>query len=267
MPEQARVGYLRSSLLDGHGFSGIFSLRDGGISLPPFNSLNLGHGLGDADANVDVNLQRLLKAATMGRPHQAVQVHGHEALICSGPGQAHDAEADILISPSGDAVAARVADCLPILIADSQSRMTAAVHAGWRGTVAQVAAMAVARMTEFGANPNDLLATLGPCIGSCCFAIDEKTAHRLTSCVAGAELHVSDVAPYYANLQAINLLQLRQAGLSSERIETFDICTSCDASHCFSYRRDDGKTGRHLAIIALRPPGGTAEDGTFLEFP
>ncbi|MDX8410549.1 MAG: peptidoglycan editing factor PgeF [Mariprofundaceae bacterium] len=259
MPEQENADYIRSNLMVRHGFSAIFSLRSGGISPPPFASLNLGLGLGDKDANIEVNLGRLLKATALQRPHQAKQVHGNQALICSGPGRHHDTEADILISPSGDPLAVRIADCLPILIADSQSGMTAAIHAGWRGTVARVAAYAAARMIELGASVEHLLAVLGPCISPCCFTIDNQTARQLAACTAGAERHITGTSPHDADLKAINILQLRQAGIAAGNIDTQHACTHCDTARFYSHRRDGGKTGRHLAIIATNPSSAIAE--------
>ena len=257
MPEQEMASYYRSRLMAQNGFSAIFSLRSGGISPPPFHSLNLGSGLGDTSANVEANLKRLMKAAAMKQPHQSIQVHGCQILMCSGFGYYHDTQADILISPSGGALAVRIADCLPILLADVQTGMTAAIHAGWRGTVANVACKAVAKMVNLGANPDHMLAMLGPCIGTCCFVIDDKTGRLLAGCASGAANFVTTSSSCRADLREINTLQLRQAGILAEHIEAWDSCTCCDESNFYSYRRDGGKTGRHLAMIAATTSGGS----------
>ena len=250
----AEPAFLTSRLLGEHGILGIFSMRGGGVSPPPFDSLNLGAGLGDTDTHIETNLKRLALAAGLAAPpHQVRQVHGSTACWFAGPGTIHPDEADILLSDkAGTALAVRTADCLPILLADPSSGITAAVHAGWRGTVARAVVAAVREMQTKGVTPGNILASLGPCIGSCCFEISADVAGQLDSCVAGAKTHISQTgSTITANLQQINRLQLCQCGLRPEHIEMIDACTACDRKRFYSYRRDGGLTGRHLAVVAL----------------
>jgi len=241
--------FLSSSLLQAHGFLGIFSLRHGGVSPPPFTGLNLGPDTGDAASYIARNLKLLLDRAGVPAPHQTKQEHGTKMLLCAGPGRIHARAADILIGHgAGCAVGVRTADCLPVLLADPRTGTVAAIHAGWRGTVQGVATEAVRRMRALGAAATDLVACLGPCIGPCCFEVDAATASRLASCCPGADAYVR--ANLHVDLAAINIAQLVRAGVTAARIEHLEACTCCREEDYFSYRRDGGHSGRHLAIVA-----------------
>lgn len=244
------AAFLRSTLFERHGAAALFSLRQGGVSPLPFDSLNMGYGLGDSDARVDRNLTAFVKAAGLpGRPHQARQVHASDVLHCSGAGRMHAGEADILITREAACpVGVRVADCLPVLLADPEAGVVAAVHAGWRGTVDRVVGTAISAMRAQGAKAERLIACLGPCIGPCCFSIGADVADALAGCCDGAVLHVHDG---YANLAAINIRQLQLAGIGEARIEHLGACTCCEPQRFFSYRRDGGQSGRHLAVAVL----------------
>ncbi len=249
----AEPALLRSRLLNTIGIRAIFSERSGGISLAPFNSLNLGHDIGDKSKNVETNIAKLMKMTGFsGRPHQAMQMHGVEHLICSGIGSPHSRQADILISNEpGTPIAVRTADCLPILMADPVNRIVAAVHAGWRGSAAGVVIRAVEQMLKMGAREEHIHASLGPSISPCCFEVDNNTARILKESVAGAEKAIVYSPEPHPDLTAINLLQLKEAGVAEDHIESLGICTCCHPGRFYSYRRDHGTTGRHLAVVAL----------------
>ncbi len=253
MPEPC---FLRSPLLAAHGMHGIFSLRNGGVSPPPFDSLNLADDTGDDAALVKKNLDILIRQSGINSvPHRSVQVHDCQTLLCSGAGRMHNEQADILLSGDGNAVAVRVADCTPILLADPTTGLVAAVHAGWRGTVDRVAAHAIGSMLNAGATTGNILACIGPCIGLCCFQIGPETADILSRSSPGAEAFVqARDGQYFADLTALNRLQLAQAGIGQANIEYLvkapAACTCCNAQHFFSYRRDGQASGRHLAIVA-----------------
>ncbi|MDQ6958622.1 MAG: peptidoglycan editing factor PgeF [Mariprofundaceae bacterium] len=245
--------FLRSELLSSHGAIGIFSSRHGGISPPPFDSLNLGSGLGDDEGNVAHNLNILTSAASLPRtPHRAIQVHGAGVLVCRNSGDQHQDQADILIGVDGAAIAVRVADCVPVLLADPEAGVIAAVHAGWRGTVAQATIHAVKAMVRHGAKPEQIFACIGPCIGPCCFEIDTNTANNLSRCCDGAHRFIHHVDnETYADLAGINARQLRCAGITQAHIERISECTCCDEQRFYSWRRDGKMAGRHLAVVAL----------------
>jgi len=244
---------IRSKLLASVGVCALFTTRLGGESHPPFDSFNLGHGIGDDEKAVAANMQRLVGAANLpSPPHQARQEHGTGHLLCSGSGCVHDSAADILIAQeSGCPLAVRTADCLPILLADPVNRKIAAVHAGWRGTAARVVVRAVELMREEGAAIDCIRASLGPCIGPCCFEIGEEPAAALAASATHAARAISRSEKAYADLAAINAMQLHEAGVATAHIESLQQCTCCHPELFFSYRRDGGSSGRHLAVVAL----------------
>lgn len=245
--------FLHAELLALHGITAIFSLRHGGVSPPPFDSLNLGSGLGDDERNIANNMNTLIREAGLPcAPHRAKQVHGTDVLVCRDQGIMHQEQADILIGVNGAAVGVCVADCVPVLLADPEAKVMAAVHVGWRGTCAHTIIHAVAAMQQYDAKPTRILATIGPCIGPCCFEIDTRVANTLSrSCHDAHQFvhHANNRA--HADLAGINAQQLRSAGIPQTHIEQIPACTCCDASRFYSWRRDGKQAGRHLAVVAM----------------
>jgi hypothetical protein len=238
---------LTSRLLGGfrHGFT----TREGGGSRGPFRSLNLSASVGDDPERVLENWERLRQATGLAFA-RVRQVHGCrvvEADAGAEPGE----EADAVISAfPGVAASVSVADCAPVLIADPRSGSAAAVHAGWRGTLARVAAEGVRALVErHGARPSDLLAAIGPSIGPCCFEVSQDLAVRFRDELGAATGNPRNIGSR-ADLWLANEQILRGAGLARRRIEVLGRCTSCEDDVFFSHRRDQGRTGRHLAFIA-----------------
>ncbi|MDX8404299.1 MAG: peptidoglycan editing factor PgeF [Mariprofundaceae bacterium] len=248
---------IHSELFRSLGITAFFSERQGGVSQPPFDSLNFGYHLANDEHSdeysISVNMKRLMAHTGLtSPPHQTTQEHGIGHIICSGNGHIHKTSADILISSEGGCpVAVRTADCLPILLADPVNRIIAAVHAGWRGTAKQVVANAIKVMEKQGANVQNIHASLGPCIGSCCFEIDEACATQLISGSPNASDAIIRKEKPYADLTAINIMQLQKIGVSHQHIESNDACTCCNPDRFYSYRRDHGNTGRHLGVVVL----------------
>jgi YfiH family protein len=254
---------LVSSLLEppgGGGFRHGFTTRAGGVSAPPFDALNLGGKWGDDPASVVENRRRLGQALG-GHPIVARQVHGAVvARVRAGdqPEAIARLEADGLYSDApGLTLGVFVADCIPALIADPRTGAFAAVHAGWRGTVAGVLPAAVRALgTELGARPEDLKIALGPAIGPCCFEVGEEVVAAFLSLFADARAH-GVVVPSprgtpgksQVDLKAANRLLLERAGVSPEAIEAGAECTHCDRERFFSFRRDGNATGQQMGVI------------------
>ena len=168
-----------------------------------------------------------------GRIFQVSQVHGGRAVVA--PVERTE-EADAIVATEPEmAVGVRVADCVPILLADSKTGAVAAVHAGWRGVVSNVIASAM-KLHSFD------LAAIGPCIGVCCFEIGDEVIAKLAP-------HVRD---RHGDLRGAVRAQLVAAGLQNAHIDDVPGCTKCDATRFFSYRRDGEASGRHLAVISTR---------------
>lgn len=240
---------VRAALLDAfpHGFT----TRTGGVSPAPWDSLNLGGAVGDAPERVEENWRRLEVATGLGFA-RVRQVHGARVVRADGPcAAAEEADAVVSLRP-GLAACVSVADCVPVLLADPGSGAVAAVHAGWRGTLARAAAEGVRALArEAGAPPGRLLAAVGPSIGPCCYEVSADLAERFR--LELGEVVGGDGAARL-DLWAANRRVLEEAGLRPERIEVLGRCTSCEGDLFFSHRRDAGRTGRQMAFIAPPPP-------------
>jgi len=238
---------LTSRLLEGfrHGFT----TRDGGSSRGPFRSLNLSTSVGDDPERVEENWERLRQATGLVFA-RVRQVHGCRVVEAAG-GATPCEEADAVISAIGGVAASvAVADCVPLLIADPRSGSAAAVHAGWRGTLDRVAAEGVrALVKRHGARPSDLLAAIGPSIGPCCFEVSRELAARFRDELGAATGNPRNIGSR-ADLWLANEQILKGAGVARRRIEVLGRCTSCEDDVFFSHRREQGRTGRHLAFIA-----------------
>lgn len=228
------------------------------MSVAPYDTLNLGLHLGDADESVHEN--RLRFAGSLGlRRHRLFeqrQVHGTDVRVVSESDATNtvaDLEGDALIVRVEDyAVAARTADCVPILIAHPPTGHVAAVHAGWRGAVAGILPRAIASLAH---DPSELIVALGPHIRVEAFEIGEDVAAEMERAANGRPVVERSAAKPHGDLAALIRLQLRDAGVPPEAVDDVGGCTLSDAAQFFSHRRERGKTGRHLSAIVARAPG------------
>ena len=224
-----------------------FTLRTGGVSAAPFDTLNLGRGLGDADDAVAENHRRVAEALGYEVLYEQSQVHGtriREVRADEDHVAVRQEEGDALIATEpGVAVGVRVADCAPVLLASAA--VVAAVHAGWRGVEAGIVAKVIARMQQLGAT--GIRAAIGPHIRSDAFEVGEDVAERLRAAMPGEGDPVILREPRpHVDLTRILRAQLAAAGV--DEVEDVGGCTLSEPERFFSYRRD-GETGRHLAVI------------------
>jgi YfiH family protein len=211
-------------------------------------SLDLGPA-GDPSADVQENRARVARAAGLdpARLVTADQVHGVR-VVRGRVGEV--AEADCLWTDvPGTWVGIRTADCVPLLLADVRGTRVAAVHSGWRGTEARIAAAAVSALAAEGTAPDRLRAAIGPCIGCCCYEVGEDLAERFRRAFGHSVIEEGPGRPHLDLRQAVRLT-LQAAGVPPEAIEDVPGCTSCEVAAFFSHRRDRGRTGRHLAFVA-----------------
>jgi YfiH family protein len=252
---------LFSQRLRDAGFPHAFTTRRGGRSAGPFASLNLGRGVDDAAATVQANREAVLTSLGLdpARHVEADQVHGAIVAVVGADDAGRSVpEADGLASVDpGTVLAVHAADCVTLLLADPRSHAVAAVHAGWRGTAAGIAAEAVRVLAgRFGALPEGLLAALGPSIGPCHYEVDEPVRAAFRRWPWWETVMVPNGRDrWQLDLQAANRFQLIDAGMSSERIEVLDLCTHHHPDLFYSHRRDR-VTGRMAAVIAV--PGSGA---------
>ncbi len=224
----------------------LFTTRRGGVSRPPYDSLNLGPWTEDEDAAVDAN--RAALARLVGRPLAGVrQVHGTtvvsiEERPARGEDPRHDPqEGDALVTDRPDvAVGVLVADCLPIVVVGHGA--VAAAHAGWRGLASGVVDGAVEGVRDAQiADHSPMVAAIGPGAGGCCYEVGDEVrdafAHHGDAVLDGRRI----------DLKAIAAAELRAAGVSE--VHDVGLCTLCaPAGLLFSHRRDGGTTGRQMGL-------------------
>jgi YfiH family protein len=236
----------------------LISTRSGGVSLPPWDQLNVGDAVGDDPASVQVNRDRI--AAQIGaQPVWLRQVHCAkvvrlDAARVGGP----TLEADgAWTDRPGIACAIQVADCLPVLFAAPEGRAVAAAHAGWRGLAAGILEQTLAPLCRAAQCPAEAVdAWLGPCIGACCFEVGADVLQAFGADPAAIDPEGfafrprADGSPaWLADLRALAMRRLHAAGV--RRIAASDDCTACDASRFFSFRRDR-VCGRMVAAVWIR---------------
>ena len=232
------------------------STRQGGVSAPPFNTLNLGRGLGDSDASVDANVhcfRALVGLEDHVKLAQVKQVHGDRVLPIEGP--VDDEEADGLITWTPRvALAIRTADCAPILIAHAPNGTAdaiAAVHAGWRGATAKILARALEGLVSLGAKKDDLYFAIGPTIGPDAFEVGDGVIEAARQSTSGSLPATRRDGRWFLDLRSLLIRHLDELDIAIDRVDLVGGCTSSNPSMYFSHRRDAGQTGRHLAVIAL----------------
>lgn len=237
---------LRSQLLADlpHGFT----TRAGGGSAPPYNSLNLGDQVGDDPAAVSDNWRQLRE--TTGLEFIRVrQVHGARVVAGDAPRSPLEEADGVVSATTGVAACVAVADCVPILLARPDGTAVAALHAGWRGTLARIAAEGV-RSLATGGSGEAPLAVIGPSIGPCCYEVSDELAEQFAAAFGPRVLRPGPRAPHL-DLWVANERALREAGVT--RVAVLRRCTSCEARLFFSHRRDGGRTGRMVGFIAPGP--------------
>ncbi len=260
-----------------------FSTRTGGASLlGEARVLNLGSTEWDTSEAVGANRAAFLRALGVGRAWLVTQRQCHTDLIHRVDAvPAHPPRGDALMTRApGLLLAVKTADCVPILLADRRNRAVAAVHAGWRGTLARIAEKTLGRMKmEFDTRAEDVVAALGPAIGGCCYEVGPEVAQVFAAQFADAREWFEgpferlagghDPAPFpwlsmtppghdapaprvHLDLRAANRRQLEAAGVPAAQIVCSALCTACRTDLLFSHRRERGRTGRMMAVIGIR---------------
>ncbi|MCX5886183.1 MAG: peptidoglycan editing factor PgeF [Proteobacteria bacterium] len=237
--------------------------RVGGESLPPFESLNLGLNVGDVRECVVRNYQLVSKALGIELDSFATckQVHGDRVIEVTekdeakGPFSHYHEEADAMITKvPGPVLMVRVADCIPVLFFDPVQKVIGIAHAGWRGTVKEIAAKtAEVIVSRYNSDPARILVGIGPGIGPCCYEVDERVSSLFTKGFSSGEQLITERnGKQYLDLWEANRRQLLEVGIRAENIEVAGLCTSCQNQLLFSHRKDKGKTGRFGALIGIK---------------
>lgn len=271
-----------------------FSTRRGGKSRLGTNKrsdrnsslvLNLGATTWDSRAAADQNRGLLQKALRAERLSLQTLNQIHSDLIYvftgrfAGTGKSAPKGDSSITGRAGLLLAVQAADCVPILLADTKRRVVAAVHAGWRGTLARIVEKTLGRMRlEFGTEPGDVAAAVGPSIGRCCYEVGPEVAQAFAAQFPQAEEwfdgpfarlalgeepnplpwltmmppgHEPPPERVNLDLRAANRSQLLAAGVRPGSVAISTLCTSCRADLFFSYRREGASTGRMMAVIGV----------------
>jgi YfiH family protein len=237
-------------------YHGAFT-RLGGVSRPPFASLNLARSVGDDTQVVQENNRRMLRVfgLTSDRATTVWLVHGKQvAVMTSADAGAYRQGFDALITRErGLALTMRFADCVPIVFFDPVQRAVGLAHAGWRGVAEKVIATTVAALSEnFGSDPRDLWAGIGPCISADRYRVGQEVIDLVQpACPPRAPIvQRQPDGAVHLDLNAAVASQLRACGV--ENIEDSAICTASNTAEWFSHRAENGKTGRFGVVIGLR---------------
>jgi YfiH family protein len=229
-----------------------FLTRLGGVSLPPYDSLNLSDKNGDLETFVLQN--KNLVSAAFGFESRSLilldQMQHDQILLLKEPiiTLPSPLEYDALITNSPNTyLGIQTADCLPIFIVDQKRKAIAAVHAGRQGTALQITIKVLKRMKEeFACTLNDLLIAMGPSIGSCCYEIEERVFQPEWEPFST----LKGTGKWMVDLAQINIVQMKREGIGEEQIYWVNLCTRCHSDLFFSYRRE-GQTGRQLSFIGI----------------
>jgi YfiH family protein len=266
--ERDGVRALVCASLERDGFTNAFSTRAGGVSPMPEAALNLAGFDDDAAENILENRRRFLRLFEGAYTLAACwQVHGHEVRVVrdiqDARGEAgargETVRCDALTTnAAGVLVGVKTADCVPVLLGDARTGAVAAVHAGWRGTLASIVLRALERMAaEYGTHPQDVRAAVGPAAGVCCYEVGAEVIEAFREKFTDAESLLVRTRAGHAriDLPEANRRQLISAGVAPERAHLLPLCTICRTDLFFSYRREKrlhGRTGRLLAVIGKR---------------
>lgn len=251
------------SYLEAEGIQHAVFTRQGGVSSEPFSSLNLSESVPDDKANVYANRSRAYGA--FGRQAenvvQAHLVHGANVTRVTrknnGTWMPHTD--GIITNQPGCALAMNFADCAPVLVYDPLNKAIGLGHAGWMGAVRDLPGALIRAMTaEFGSDPAELLAAIGPAIGPCCYEVSEPVVSQVREVFEAPEsllLNGQNGAPaandghFYFDLPEANRRNLQRAGV--QHIEMSGLCTACRTDWFYSHRAEKGRTGRFGTIFIL----------------
>jgi YfiH family protein len=237
--------------------------RRGGVSVPPYASLNLGHTVGDNPEAVEINHDRVYRALGVPRARVATCHLTHSADVLpvgSSDGGRVVGQGDAMVTADADVyLGMRFADCAPILLHDPLRRVVGLAHAGWRGTVKNVAGAVVKTMVnQLACSPQNIVAVIGPAIGPCCYQVGEDVIQAVEGALPwrvaphhGAPLFSRHNGRHaYFDLWEANRQQLEAAGVG--RVVVSGVCTACRTDHFFSHRAERGRTGRFGVMIGYR---------------
>lgn len=234
-----------------------FSTRHGGLSERPYASLNLGLSTGDSTETVAQNRRRLFESVGFTTDQLAIagQVHGDRLKVVTEAGLFPGYDG-MVTQTRGLLLCISAADCAAVLLADAEAGILGACHSGWRGTVADITTKTVAAMQEMGAEPSRMRAYVSPCISSENFEVGPEVAAQFDGAFV---LHLPGKKKPHVDLKGVLRAQLETAGVTA--IEISPHCTFGETDRFFSYRAEQGETGRMMGFIGKSGVGERAQGG------
>lgn len=252
-----KLKYFKFSNLDQYPLQQAVFTRRGGVSPPPWDSLNIGGTVGDQPSRVQKNYHRMLAALDLNPEDcsQVHQTHSAQVIRVTEPqvGDAPAPVADSMITDQvGLSLVMRYADCVPILLYDPIQHACGLVHAGWLGSVRHVARAAVNKMVEaFGTRASDLVAGIGPSIGPDHYPVGLDVIRAVEESYPewSSSLLIREGDLVKLDLWKTNEVDLRAAGVN--HIEQSGLCTACENQDWYSHRAEKGRTGRFGAVMTI----------------
>jgi len=254
-----RAMFCASTLESCDGIRHGFFTRQGGVSKGVYGSLNC--GLGSRDDVENVRQNRSLVAETLGVPPERLltlyQIHSATALIVDKPWNGSVSEADALVTRTpGLAIGALTADCAPVLFCDPEARVIAAAHAGWRGALLGIVEATVASMERLGAKPERMVAVIGPTISQRAYEVGADYVERfLAEEPASSPFFMTDDGSGEPHFDLAGYVADRLARAGVGTVSDLGLCTYCDETRLFSYRRSqhhgEQDYGRQISAIVL----------------
>ncbi|OEF99536.1 hypothetical protein BHF71_08615 [Vulcanibacillus modesticaldus] len=248
-----------------------FSTRIGGQSVGNYDSMNLALHVGDHKEHVIANRQKLMSIIGFSYDAWTVaeQIHGNHIEIITdekrGRGRFDQKDAipatDGLLTDEPDILlTSYYADCVPLFFLDPKKRVVGLAHAGWKGTVLKIAEKMVEAMVKhYQSSIKEIRVAIGPSIGQCCYEVNHQVIDPLREAIDNLPQDAiidKKNGHFDLDLKKINRQILINAGILYENIEISSLCTSCNPDLLFSYRRDQGLTGRMASWIGLRRDEG-----------
>ncbi|KKE78051.1 peptidoglycan editing factor PgeF [Oceanobacillus caeni] len=239
-----------------------FTTRNGGVSDPPFQSLNLGLHVPDNQEDIIKNRETLANKLNIPLENWVAgeQVHDTAVQLITvddkGKGSRDYSNSihgvdGLITGHKGILLTAFFADCVPLFFFDPVTEMIGIAHAGWRGTVNGMARSMVQAMKDQGVNESNLLVVIGPSISQEMYEVDEKVIDNIEDKIRQKCVVPSRNKRYLLDLKKLNVEILLQSGVLRHNIDVTNYCTYKDKSLFFSHRRDKGKTGRMLGFLGI----------------
>jgi YfiH family protein len=260
--KQGKIQYMQPSWVATGSLVAGFTTRNGGSSRSPYNSLNLGFSSGDQSTHVEANRAMFARAFQV-EPHLLLtvkQVHGSEIVAIDQPNPEvshfQRVECDAIITNQGRIlIGILVADCYPVILYDHVRRVSAVIHLGWRGTATGLLGLTIKAMQNvFGSQAGDIMAAVGPGIAAHSYEVDRPVRDAFRAGVGQWDQVAREVrlGHWQLDLKASILLQLASSGIDPSAIDVVNECTCCHKETFYSYRRDQGRTGRQMGFVLLK---------------